>query len=510
MGVGDAVDRAIESIFPAWAFRRKAYRNGIQKLTIDAGKVGRRSDGWPYGGGASANAELLRAHPHAMRRARDAFYNFPEATAIVSSFVDHCTGTDGVTASWGSDRLQGIWDTWAGDPDLCDAEGRQNVQGIWSLVCKTIFISGACIVRREWADDPRGMAVPIRLRTLEPDYLDSQKDIADTGKGTYITGGVEMNRRGRPVAYWLFEQHPGDNTRFHSAKSVRVPAEDIIYAFEIDRPEQAIGITRLHSSLMLLRDLDDYFVNEIIAKRSQSAPAAIVSSAKGAGMLGLEIAPGGNTDAGAPRPEQFEAGMIHYLPDAVDVHMPTVQHSANFSPFTQTFQRRIARGAKSTYQHATGDLSQANYSSNRMGNIGFAAGIRTFQLQTLEPQVCNPVAMWWLEAARGRNNSLSRTAKPTWGWPTVPDGDPLKETMARILACRAGFTSISDVQRAISSAPDSVWDEIEKTLAMMDARGIVSDADPRKTNRSGTAQSSADATSDTPEDIPQDDGEEDQ
>ena len=63
----------------------------------------------------------------------------------------------------------------------------------------------------------------------------------DTAKGgNKIRMGVEINEFGRPVAYWLRSITPATWTTSGQAVAnhVRVPAEDILHRFVVDRPEQ--------------------------------------------------------------------------------------------------------------------------------------------------------------------------------------------------------------------------------------------------------------------------------
>jgi capsid protein len=49
----------------------------------------------------------------------------------------------------------------------------------------------------------------MRLQVLEPDYLDTSRNGIVGPSGGPIIDGVEFDKQGRRVAYWLFTSHPG-------------------------------------------------------------------------------------------------------------------------------------------------------------------------------------------------------------------------------------------------------------------------------------------------------------
>ena len=77
---------------------------------------------------------------------------------------------------------------------------------------------------------------------IEPDFIDTTKDSA-LDNGGLIRQGIEYDRTGRRSAYWLFDEHPGENhLRMTNFTSSRVPADQIIHCFRRDRPGQSRGI----------------------------------------------------------------------------------------------------------------------------------------------------------------------------------------------------------------------------------------------------------------------------
>ena len=61
--------------------------------------------------------------------------------------------------------------------------------------------------------------------------------------GGRIVQGIEYDRDGRRVAYWLHPDHPGDGVllRAKQYKSVRVPADTVAHLFERQRVQDLIA-----------------------------------------------------------------------------------------------------------------------------------------------------------------------------------------------------------------------------------------------------------------------------
>ena len=80
--------------------------------------------------------------------------------------------------------------------------------------------------------------------------------------------GVKLNQFGKPVAYFLFKEHP-HNTQFgtYDRTHTEVPAEDIIHAYQPERPEQTRGLPFMTTALNRLKMLDGYEEAESYAKK---------------------------------------------------------------------------------------------------------------------------------------------------------------------------------------------------------------------------------------------------
>jgi capsid protein len=62
--------------------------------------------------------------------------------------------------------------------------------------------------------------------------------------------------------------------------------------------------------------------------------------------------------------------------------------------------RAAAVGTGITYEALTGDLSQVNFTSGRMGRMEMNANVSSWQWLLMIPQMMLPISDWFMEAYR--------------------------------------------------------------------------------------------------------------
>src|SRR5690606_25821605 len=96
--------------------------------------------------------------------------------------------------------------------------------------------------------------VQYAIELLEADML--PLDLNDQGRR--ITQGIEKNAWGRPVAYHLYKQPPGDPfVAGWSMETKRVPAAYIRRLIAVDRIHQLRGLSVFASVISRLEDIKD-------------------------------------------------------------------------------------------------------------------------------------------------------------------------------------------------------------------------------------------------------------
>lgn len=482
------LDRTIGWLSPELGLRRLRARAALQVArAYEGAKTGRRTSGW-NAAGTSANREIQSALSYLRNRSRDLMRNNPYASKAFNTLVARSVGC-GILAK---SKYAKQWKAWV---KQCDANEQLNLYGLQALAARTMFESGACLIRFRYRRPNDGLAVPLQLQVLEPDYLDTTK-FGVSPNGNVIIGGIEFDALGRRVNYWMFSQHPGEVVQLPKfLQSKPVPATDIIYAYEVLRPGQVHGVPRLASSLLKYRDFDDYEEAELVRKKIEACFSVFVTSSTENRTIG-DVA--SDSDA-SKRIENLEPGLIEYLrPDEnITFAAPTI--NAGYGEYTKTQLHAMAAGSGITYEQLTGDYSQTNYSSSRASLLEFRALVEQWQELTFVPMVCDAIYRKFIDIAYISGAVRQQNYDVTWTTPKWPWVDPVKDVQGIKEEIRGGLTSLSEGIRQRGYDPDEVFAEMAEDQKKLEALGLVVDSNA-KVAMSGQGNSSTNSTEQTTKD----------
>ena len=147
--------------------------------------------------------------------------------------------------------------------------------------------------------------------------------------------------------------------------------------------------------------------------------------------------------------------------------------------FHRAVLRSVAAGVGVTYESLSGDLSTVNFSSARMGRVEMDRNISGWQWLLLIPQLCNPVARWFMDGWALQDRQATAGLRMQWTPPRRILVDPTKEIPALIKSVRAGFDTRSNVIRQLGYDPEPIMDEFMRDAEAADARMLKFDSDPR-------------------------------
>lgn len=496
-------DRMIGFFSPSALFKRQKAKIYTEFLSrkYEGNDSGRRTDGWNTGN-SSANAEISTALPKMRDRARDLVRNNPYAARGVQVIANNMIGNGIMTqikvdskaeVSPREKKLNNIWRTWA-ETTACDFDGIHTYAGLQRLVARAVPESGEVLIRirRTGRRIVRGVngkpteIPPIQLQVLESDFLSVHKRTGVLQEGNQIIQGIEFDKFGQRVAYHLFLAHPGSNDLEFASKfsTMRVPANEILHMFRMDRPGQVRGMTWLANIMLRLRDFDIY--EDAQLKRQQCAAmfTAFVHDLEGiddAGEAREEIELG----------EKLEPGMIELLPPGKDITLSKPPGADNYGEYTSVVLHSIASGLGITYESMTGDLSTVNFSSGRMGWLEMHRNISTWQQNIMISQMLRPTFNWFLSGLDLIGENV-KDARAVYTPPRREMIDPVKETQALKAAVRSGFKTQSDAIREAGKDPDTHYNEIQRDNATLDSKNIVLDTDSRKVDNAGQSNEDSD------------------
>lgn len=461
------LDKLIAWFNPAKGVVRARSRTALEVVrAYEGASRGRRLANWAPPS-SNANTETTFQLQALRDRSRDLVRNNPWACRAIQVISNNVVGTGILPQASGrtktaSRRLQTLWEQW-GDTPSCDADGRYDFYGLEALVMRTVAESGECLIRRRWRKSEDSLPIPMQLQILEPDYLDVFKD-GPTATG-YIIQGIEFDKIGRRVGYWLYPQHPGGRQGYGLAMpSVRIDAAEILHVYRADRPGQVRGVPWGTPAIVKLRDLADYEDALLLRQKLSACFTAFVTDPEGVSSGQVSIA------------ESLEPGAIEILPPGKSIEFASPPAPSGTGEYTADVQRAIAAAFGITFEALTGNLQRVNFSSGRMGWIEMHRNVEAWQWHMLVPQMCSGVWGWFCDAAETKG--YERT-EATWTPPRREMIDPSKEIRATIEAIRAGLMSLSEGLRKLGYDPATVLNEKASDQKLLDALGLVLDSDPR-------------------------------
>ena len=200
--------------------------------------------------------------------------------------------------------------------------------------------------------------------------------------------------------------------------------------------------------------------------------------------------------------EQLEPGLIAYSRGAKDIKFSQPSATPGIRDWNLVQMHIIAAGFRVPYALMTGDLSQANFSSNRAGLNEFRRMVEQVQWQIVIPMFCERVWSWFIEAAYTAGLIETTDVPAEWAPPRFESVNPWQDAQTDLLEVRAGFGSTPQMIAKRGYDPKQVAEEQAAFLEATDALGLVYDSDPRKVTRAGLAQSTdpADPGGDRPSD----------
>lgn len=491
------IDRVIAKLAPERAVRREQARLQLEVLRsaramYDGASRGHRTRGRKIGA-TSQDAEAQTSLKRLRNVARDMERNNAYAARGLTVIPTNVVGTGiipsvTVTAvdparkratQAAQQRKAQIEDLIARhlDTTAIDFDGRQTFGGMQFTAVRGMARDGEILAVRYVPPASAGLPVPLQVRLLEADYLDTDKD-GPTDSGGHCIQGVEFDSAGRRVAFWLFDDHPGSVStslrRSLRITSRRVPARDVAHLYRVDRPGQTRGIPWLAPAMMTLWDLKDYEDAELMRQKVAACFAAFETNPNGAGNLASSV----TSKAGSPV-DMLEPGMIHRLPPGHEITFGVPPQVNGYADYVRMNLRKVAAALGVPFNEIAADDSQENFASSRRGYLVFQRLIDVWRWQAVIPQFCEVVGNWFLEAA---TVPLGGPALASLEW-TPPRRElisPKEEVPMLRDMIRSGLTSRSEALRSLGYDPASVDGEIAADNARSDGLDLSFDSDGRR------------------------------
>lgn len=489
------LDEVVGFFSPSSGLRRMQARKGMDFVrSYEGASQGHRTGGWSTTG-SSANSEAGFAIHRLRDRVRDLVRNEPYSGQAVSLIESYVVGT-GIVASIQADddkkksNIRSLWNAWADSTD-CDVDGINNFYGLQALAMRSIAEGGEVVILRKWRSlrelsgvksSGYRIPVPFQIHILEGDYIDTTRN-QNLDQGAFIRHGIEFDKNNRRVAYWLWNNHPGDIGLIQGVKtsllSRRVPAEDVCHVYRADRAGQVRGVPWGAPCVIRISDLDAYEDAQLLRQKIAAFFAGFVQDIE---------TPADITTAKKSFSDKIDAGAIEILPPGKTITFPNLPTVSN-DGHTERMLRSIAKGWGVTYELLTGDLSRVNFSSAKLGLNDFYRSVNKWQWLMFIPRFNNPIFSWFLQAADVGIGADISGVRATWTTPRQIMVDPTKEVPAKISEVRGGLQTLPEAIRETHGIDfEDFCKEVKKSNELLDQYGLVFDSDARKTMKAGALQ----------------------
>lgn len=484
------LDRAIGWVSPLQGARRLVYRDMYAKdMQQRAYEGANRSDGWkPKRAGASANTDHAMDARELRIRARALVQNVPYIAQAFRYLTANVIGT-GIVPRWlgpNADVMNALWKKSAGE---MDADGKLSINALIALAYRTAEQDGEVLIRIRWRRSTDALNVPIQFQVLEIDWLDSSR--TERRGGNAVVNGIESDALGRVVAYWLFEQHPGDVTTVlatrASRESRRVPAELIIHFYNQERPGQGRGFSRLAPVIAAVRDLATYEDSEIQRKNLESR-LSVLASGDPTLVERLATSPGPSGSSAAQQAGELgplAGGGVTHVGDGMNLTVVEPKAAPGFVEYVKQRWQIIAVGIGVTYEGMTGDVSEANFSSSRVRMIDFRREAEMTQWLSVIPRLIEPMCRAFEQAVYLTGKVRATGGEIDYSPPKWSYVDPAKDVKADQEEVSSGLSSLSEKIRARGYDPDTVFEEIRQDVIKLKRTGLMEVMPFFKANGSG-------------------------
>ena len=466
------LDRVINHFSPAIGQKRLAARMTTAMASgsyIGGSRVRRSMKEW-FTGSRDADGDILPDLKILRERSRYLIRNVPLATGAANTTCTNVIGTglklqsridrdvlplsEKEADKWEADAER-LFRLWA-ESQECDLTRTLNFNGLQELAFRSSFENGDVFAGLPYRKR-NGVPFDLKVQLIEADRVCNDGNKTDTPT---LSGGVERDIDGAPIAYHILEEHPGKMIRANPRKWKKIPAfggetgrRNIIHVFKPLRPGQTRGVPSLAPVIELFKQLARYTEAEVMAAVVNSFFTVFVTTEDGEGLSQMEPT---SEVGGAASDSDFKLGsgaIVDLAPGESIESADPKRPSTAFDPFVQALLRQIGVALELPFEmlikHFTSSYSAARASLLEAWKFFFS------RRQWMANIFCQPIYEAWLEEAITKKyisapgfftNPLIRKAYAGSEWIGPAKGmiDELKEIKASRERVELGVSTLSE------------------------------------------------------------------
>ena len=278
------------------------------------------------------------------------------------------TGPTGKLAERVNSTIKKAWNDWAEEATY---DTMMTFNEVEQLVVRTIARDGEALVRMVTGKDVNKFG--FALQVLDPTLLDVTYNTVLGQQGEddrIIIMGVEFDRRGRPIAYHVYNRLPSDITQIPRIRE-RIDASEILHIFDNDIPGAVRSLPWTTAVLNTVSRLNQYLEAHLQAA-SIAATTPLIMTNSEPDPVGVDDVAVSNAAVPQYRAPEINLAYSQILEldhgkslQALNLQFP----SQAFSQTVDAYLMSIAAGLFVSYSTLTADPSKGNSANVRFGSV---------------------------------------------------------------------------------------------------------------------------------------------
>jgi lambda family phage portal protein len=420
-----------------------------------------------------ASSEKVRARGRQLDRDFPYFYN--ARNQIVNyvvgdgiKFRSRVKSPDGRLDKMTIQKIQDSFSRWA---DKASTDGKQHFYELQALGKSDDVVAGESFFIKNFGD--RSRYIPYTLQPIDADQLQNNYTVEANDRGNLVVNGVEFNKKTGAVDAYHFQENR------YNHKVVRMPAENVIHIFKMDRPGQVRGISQLVSAIQTAHLLKSYLDSEQGSVAMASRWLGFVTKDDPSGFQSA-FSEAGTGDDAENRFMDIEDATIEFLNENEKIQFADPQRpSGNFKEYVRLILRMLAVTSGAPYELISGDYEGLNYTVLRGTRNDFydrlrpviARHIRQFCWPAIKPFFSTGVMSGRLDLP-GFMSDPWIYQEAEWLPPGMSPVDPLKEGKADISLINQNLMSPFEAASRRGRDLDRIYEEIQLGDEMKNEFGI--------------------------------------
>lgn len=428
-----------------------------------------------------------------VNRSRHSVRNNPWAGASVAKYVINliATGIQAKPVNGTPEQKAASGKKWKRWIKVSDADGQLDFYGQQALAATEWKEAGEVFARLRWRRRSDGLPVPIQVQLIESEQCPRDHNTT-APNGNIIREGIELDKIGRRIAYWMYRKHPGDYyVDGNDSTLYRIPSDEILHLYRPLRAGQLRGVPDISSVLTLI--LNQERLNDNVMERQSVANLFTgffvrKDGAPSAGPLG-ETVIGADVD-GTPL-AGMEPGTMSELPPNLDVEFNSPPGPGDdYAEFMRLNLMAFCARIGIPVEVLTGDIRNVSDRALKLILLEFHRLIEMDQWLYLIPMFLGKIRDAWWDAlvldggidAPDYYDDPEFYRETLWmpeGWPYA---HPVQDVTADEKAIAAGLTSRSRLVLRRGEDPQEIDAEQAADNARADALGLKYTSDGRVAN----------------------------